>query len=119
MSATAIFQQHPYYSLLDEWERSFADQLLSMLDKTCRLTYCKTSNHSDVSLINMRFLCPLHFIVPRFLSLVEITKHRHFNEEKYFFVSDFIAIRLVLHKLSNPNVGNSLTVSLELYLLSQ
>lgn len=95
------------------------NQLLSPLDKMCRVMYTKISDLSDITLFNIRFQCPLHFIVPRFLSLVEINKYKHFNEEKYFFVSDFIAIRLILYKPTNPSVDDIMTVSLELYLLSQ
>ncbi len=68
---------------------------------------------ADITLFNIRFQSPLHFIVPRFLSLVEINKYKHFNEEKYFFVSNLIAIRLVLYKPTNPSVDDFLTVSLE------
>lgn len=83
----------------------------------CRIVHSKVSGLSDITLFNMRFLCPLHLIVPQYLSLVEINKREHFNEEKYFFVSDFLAIRLVFHKPTNIS-DKHIVISIELYLLS-
>jgi len=59
------------------------------------------------------------FIVPRFLSLVEIRKEKHFNQEKYFYAGEFLVIRLVLYKPARISINDFIRVSLELYLLPQ
>ncbi len=89
---------HPYFSLPDYWERPSRPATDSSRHETCKLARGKTSKLSDATSINMYFYCLLHFRVPKFLTLVEISKNRHHAEEKYFYDREFMTIRLVLYK---------------------
>ena len=119
LSAISIVQQHPYFSLLNSWERNLVIQLLTQLNKKCELVYSKVSDLSDITLINMRFQCPPELVIPQYLSLVEISKERHYTQLKYFFTGKFATIRLVLYKPSKFAIFPIASVNLELYIISQ
>ncbi len=119
----SIVQRHPYFSLLNSWEKTQVKSLLAELDKYCELMYAKTSDLSDITLINFRFQCELAFKVPKFLSLVEIEREKYYTRLLYFCDTGFTVIRLLLYepvRLSRHKILDKIVpVHLEIYLLPQ
>ena len=119
----SIVQRHPYFSLLNSWEKTQLLSLLDELDKKCDLVLAKTSDLSDITLISLRFQCQLGYKPPQFLSLVEIDHEIYYTRLQYFADTGFTVVRLVMYepkKLSRiKNLDRAVPVLLEIYLLPQ
>jgi len=116
MSTYSIIRHHHRYPMLKTSDKYVLARVPTYLDKCCKAIRIKGSEHSNTVMFSIRYVCHERIIPPQPLSIVEISRIKHFTRIIYFFAGSTLVIRLAVYEQALI-ISEESKVHLEIYLI--